>query len=174
MMEDPEAMEFAKKMQARDAASRPKNTSSDAFVKETQSMQEQGPKQMNEQWQAGLEYLAALDKIAFRTRIAISGEKFGADAGGIVTDRAKVEDLWSKRKANVAEEEDSEDRGTGRPAAKSSAGGKSTGSAPAKSAQSAPASKPPAKQPEKSDSGINTDDAVKAGKEGFNALKKLF
>jgi hypothetical protein len=171
--EDPEAIEFTKKMQARGPA-QPKNPQGEALVKETRAMQEQGPKEMNEQWQAGLDYLAALDKIAFRTRITISGEKFGADAGGIVTDRAKVEDLWAKRKVSVAQEDESEDRGTGGAAAASSAGSKPAGAAPAKPGQGAPAGKPPARQPEKQDGNISTDDAVKAGKEGFNALKKLF
>jgi hypothetical protein len=109
-----------------------------------------------------------------RTRISISGEKFGADAGGIVTDRAKVEDLWSKRKVSVAQEDESEDRGTGGSAAQSSAGSKPAEAAPAKPGPGAPANKPPAKPPEKQDGNISTDDALKAGKEGFNALKKLF
>jgi hypothetical protein len=172
MQEDPEAMAFAEKMQKRDQASRPKNTSGEAFQKNVQAMQERGPQQANEIWQTGLEYLAALDKVYSRTRITISGEKFGADGGGIVTDRAKVEDLWAKRKEKPAEDDASDS------IVDSDTGGGTSGSAkPGDAAQAGKSPRPgqpPAKEPEKQDAGFNKDDAMKAGKEGFNLIKKLF
>lgn len=177
LQEDKEAMAFLEKVNKRDEASRPKNTGAEAFQKNIQGNQQLLPQQMNEQWQAGLEYLAALDKIAYRTRIAISGEKFGADKGqAIVTDRPKVEAQWAQRKvkSDNEDEDDSVVGSSGSGGSDRSAAGKSASAPAPASGAATPGAQPgqAAKAPEQKDD--TTEGLKKAGSEGFKMIKKLF
>ncbi len=164
LQEDKEAMAFLEKVNKRDEASRPKNTGAEAFQRNVQGNQALLPQAANETWQAGLEYLAALDKIYYRTQITIDPKLTGK---GVITDRAKIAALLKEERRQNAE------AGGDTPA---QSGGKSAGaSAPAPASGAAtPGAKPgqTAKEPEKKDD--TTEGLKKAGSEGFKMIKKLF